>query len=53
MAQLGTFADEMVVHENSLVQINPWDNMKAAALDQLRHRHGIRLRRRPGQGEAR
>ena len=32
MAQLGTFADEMVVHENSLVKINPWDNMKAAAL---------------------
>ena len=32
MAQLGTFADEMVVHENSLVRINPWDNMKAAAL---------------------
>ena len=53
MAQLGTFADEMVVHENSLVKINPWDNMKAAALDQLRHRHGLRFRRRPGQGEAR
>ena len=32
MAQLGTFADEMVCHENSLVRINPWDNMKAAAL---------------------
>src|SRR6202034_3388121 len=32
MAQLGTFADQMVVHENSLVKINPWDNMKAAAL---------------------
>jgi NDMA-dependent alcohol dehydrogenase len=32
MAQLGTFADEMVVHENSLVRINPWENMKAAAL---------------------
>ena len=32
MAQLGTFADEMVVHENSLVRLNPWDNMKAAAL---------------------
>ena len=32
MAQLGTFADEMVVHENSLVKINPWENMKAAAL---------------------
>ena len=32
MAQLGTFADEMVVHENSLVRLNGWDNMKAAAL---------------------
>ena len=32
MAQLGTFADEMVCHENSLVKINPWSNMKAAAL---------------------
>jgi NDMA-dependent alcohol dehydrogenase len=32
MAQLGTFADEMVCHENSLVRINPWDDMKAAAL---------------------
>jgi NDMA-dependent alcohol dehydrogenase len=32
MAQLGTFAEEMIVHENSLVRINPWDNMKAAAL---------------------
>ena len=32
MAQLGTFADEMVCHENSLVRIDPWDNMKAAAL---------------------
>src|ERR1700683_1792212 len=32
MAQLGTFADEMVVHETSLVRINAWDNMKAAAL---------------------
>ena len=33
MTQLGTFAEEMVVHENSLVRINPWENMKAAALD--------------------
>jgi NDMA-dependent alcohol dehydrogenase len=32
MAQLGTFADEMVCHENSLVKIDPWSNMKAAAL---------------------
>ncbi|HEY1830386.1 MAG TPA: NDMA-dependent alcohol dehydrogenase [Acidimicrobiales bacterium] len=32
MAQLGTFADEMVCHENSVVRINGWDNMKAAAL---------------------
>ena len=32
MTQLGTFAEEMVCHENSLVRINPWDNMKAAAL---------------------
>jgi S-(hydroxymethyl)glutathione dehydrogenase/alcohol dehydrogenase len=32
MAQLGTFADEMVVHENSLVRLNGWDNLKAAAL---------------------
>jgi NDMA-dependent alcohol dehydrogenase len=32
MAQLGTFADEMVCHENSVVKINPWSNMKAAAL---------------------
>jgi Zn-dependent alcohol dehydrogenase len=32
MAQLGTFADEMVCHENSLVKIDPWANMKAAAL---------------------
>ncbi|HTU38717.1 MAG TPA: NDMA-dependent alcohol dehydrogenase [Acidimicrobiales bacterium] len=32
MAQLGTFADEMVVHENSLVRIEPWHSMKAAAL---------------------
>src|SRR5580704_2754152 len=31
-AKLGTFADEMVVHENSLVRINTWDNMKAAAI---------------------
>jgi NDMA-dependent alcohol dehydrogenase len=32
MTQLGTFAEEMVVHENSLVRINPWESMKAAAL---------------------
>jgi S-(hydroxymethyl)glutathione dehydrogenase/alcohol dehydrogenase len=32
MAQLGTFADEMVCHENSVVKINPWSNLKAAAL---------------------
>lgn len=32
MAQLGTFADEMVCHENSLVRLDPWVNMKAAAL---------------------
>ena len=32
MAQLGTFADEMVCHENSLVRIEPHANMKAAAL---------------------
>jgi len=32
MAQLGTFADEMVCHENSVVRIEPWSNMKAAAL---------------------
>ena len=32
MTQLGTFAEQMVVHENSLVRINPWENMKAAAL---------------------
>jgi NDMA-dependent alcohol dehydrogenase len=32
MAQLGTFADEMVCHENSLVRIDPNANMKAAAL---------------------
>jgi NDMA-dependent alcohol dehydrogenase len=32
MAQLGTFADEMVCHENSLVRIEPNANLKAAAL---------------------
>ena len=32
MTQLGTFADEMVCHENSVVRIDPWANMKAAAL---------------------
>ncbi len=32
MAQLGTFADEMVCHENSLVRVDPDVNMKAAAL---------------------
>jgi len=32
MAQLGTFADEVVCHENSVVRIDPWRNMKAAAL---------------------
>jgi NDMA-dependent alcohol dehydrogenase len=32
MAQLGTFADEMVCHENSVVRIEPYANMKAAAL---------------------
>jgi NDMA-dependent alcohol dehydrogenase len=32
MAQLGTFAEEMVCHENSLVRIDPQANMKAAAL---------------------
>jgi NDMA-dependent alcohol dehydrogenase len=32
MAQLGTFSDEMVCHENSLVRIEPHANMKAAAL---------------------
>ncbi len=32
MAQLGTFADEMVCHENSVVRIDPWHDMKAAAL---------------------
>ena len=32
MTQLGTFSDEMVCHENSLVRIEPYANMKAAAL---------------------
>ncbi|HXZ61854.1 MAG TPA: NDMA-dependent alcohol dehydrogenase [Acidimicrobiales bacterium] len=32
MTQLGTFADEMVCHENSLVRIDPWRDLKAAAL---------------------
>jgi NDMA-dependent alcohol dehydrogenase len=32
MAQLGTFADEMVCHENSLVRIDPSADMRAAAL---------------------
>ncbi len=32
MAQLGTFADQMVCHENSVVRIEPYANMKAAAL---------------------
>jgi NDMA-dependent alcohol dehydrogenase len=32
MTQLGTFSDEMVCHENSLVRIEPHSNMKAAAL---------------------
>jgi len=32
MAQLGTFAEEIVCHENSLVRIDPHANMKAAAL---------------------
>src|SRR5580704_12733515 len=32
MAQLGTFSDEMVCHENSVVRIEPYANMKAAAL---------------------
>jgi NDMA-dependent alcohol dehydrogenase len=32
MTQLGTFAEEMVCHENSVVRIDPWRDMKAAAL---------------------
>jgi NDMA-dependent alcohol dehydrogenase len=32
MAQLGTFAEEMVCHENSLVRIHPSADMRAAAL---------------------
>ena len=32
MAQLGTFVDVMVCHENSVVRIEPWSDMKAAAL---------------------
>jgi S-(hydroxymethyl)glutathione dehydrogenase/alcohol dehydrogenase len=32
MAQLGTFADEVVCHENSLVRIEPWQDLRAAAL---------------------
>ena len=32
MAQLGTFAEEVVCHENSLVRIEPWQDMRAAAL---------------------
>src|ERR1700683_2641185 len=32
MTQLGTFSDEMVCHENSVVRIEPYANMKAAAL---------------------
>src|ERR1700723_419277 len=32
MTQLGTFADEMVCHENSVVRIEPWYSLKAAAL---------------------
>jgi NDMA-dependent alcohol dehydrogenase len=32
MAQLGTFADTVVCHENSLVKIGPGDSLKAAAL---------------------
>ncbi len=53
MAQLGTFADEMVCHENSLVRIEPYANMKAAALDQLRHLDRLRLGGRPRQGQGR
>ena len=32
MAQLGTFADHIVVNEASLVKIEPWQDLKAAAL---------------------
>jgi NDMA-dependent alcohol dehydrogenase len=32
MTQLGTFADEMVCHENSVVRIEPYYSLKAAAL---------------------
>ncbi len=32
MAQLGTFAEQIVVHEASLVKIDPWYDLRAAAL---------------------
>jgi S-(hydroxymethyl)glutathione dehydrogenase/alcohol dehydrogenase len=32
MAQLGTFADHIVVNEASLVKIEPWQDLRAAAL---------------------
>jgi S-(hydroxymethyl)glutathione dehydrogenase/alcohol dehydrogenase len=32
MAQLGTFCSEVVCHENSLVRIEPWQDLRAAAL---------------------
>ncbi len=52
MAQLGTFADEMVCHENSVVRINAVGQHEGRRAHQLRHRHRLRLRRRPGQGQA-
>ncbi len=32
MAQLGTFSESIVVHESSLVRIDPWYDLRAAAL---------------------
>jgi len=32
MTQLGTFAEEMVCHENSVVRLDPWRDLRAAAL---------------------
>ena len=52
MAQLGTFADEMVVPRELARAHQPVGQHEGGRAHQLRHRHRLRLGRRPGQGEA-
>ncbi len=52
MCQLGTFSEYIVVHEASLIKIDPWLDLRAAALHLVRDRDRLRVRGQPRRGEA-